>query len=234
MRIIVIPDVHLKPFLFTRTAEILKRKQADRAVCLMDIADDWNKQYRIEEYACTYDAAIDFAKRFPETLWCYGNHDLCYVLDQRETGYSQAARYTVLKKLNVLQDVLGDNQIRFVQKVDNVLFSHGGVSEYFVERNIPNLSKTTDLDYTVETINALDPMEMWRDDSPIWMRPQYGGRMYRESDVLQVVGHTPVKSNYRDGSVISTDTFSTYSDLTPIGNAKQLLIDTDTWEFEEI
>ena len=58
---------------------------------LMDIPDDWNREYDIELYAQTFDAAISFAKEFPDTLWCYGNHDLCYLWNERESGYSRAA-----------------------------------------------------------------------------------------------------------------------------------------------
>ena len=65
MRILVIPDVHLKPFMFDQAAGLLKKGEADRAVCLMDIADDWGQQYNLDLYVQTYDAAIRFAKEFP-------------------------------------------------------------------------------------------------------------------------------------------------------------------------
>ena len=41
MKVLVIPDVHLKPWMFERAEEIMKKKMAERAVCLMDIPDDW-------------------------------------------------------------------------------------------------------------------------------------------------------------------------------------------------
>ena len=91
MKILVIPDVHLKPFMFDQAAQLLKKGEADRAVCLMDIADDWGKQYEIYLYVQTYDAAIRFAKEFPDTLWCYGNHDLSYPWQCKESGYSPIA-----------------------------------------------------------------------------------------------------------------------------------------------
>jgi len=40
MRILVIPDVHLKPFMFEQAAQLMKNDEADRVVCLMDIADE--------------------------------------------------------------------------------------------------------------------------------------------------------------------------------------------------
>ena len=40
MKVLVIPDVHLKLWMFQRASELMKETGADRAVCLMDIADD--------------------------------------------------------------------------------------------------------------------------------------------------------------------------------------------------
>ena len=54
MNVLVIPDVHLKPWMF------------ERAVCLMDIPDDWNQEYNLELYWDTFDAAVAFAKKYPD------------------------------------------------------------------------------------------------------------------------------------------------------------------------
>lgn len=58
--------------------------------------------------------------------------------------------------------------------------------------------------------------------------------MYRETDILQVVGHTPVEEIDRLGNVISCDLFSTYRTGDPIGTQEFLLIDTVTWEYKGI
>ena len=50
MKVLVIPDVHLKPQMFKQAAALMRQKIADRAVCLMDIPDDWDKQYDIALY----------------------------------------------------------------------------------------------------------------------------------------------------------------------------------------
>ena len=63
MRILVIPDIHLKTWLFDRAEAILKAGKADRAVCLMDMPDDWNMEFRIEKDRETFDRAIEFAKK---------------------------------------------------------------------------------------------------------------------------------------------------------------------------
>ena len=48
MKVLVIPDIHLKTWIFDRAEKILKDGKADRAVCLMDIPDDWNMEFQIE------------------------------------------------------------------------------------------------------------------------------------------------------------------------------------------
>lgn len=232
MKVLVIPDVHLKPWMFAQADNLLRHNIADLAVCLMDIPDDWDKEYEIELYAQTYDEAIRFAKKYPKTLWCYGNHDLCYWWHEIESGFSSMASGTVQRKLLELrQAVPEDNPIRYVQRIDNVIFSHGGVLDNFVKAYVSG-KKYNDVDAVLETINALGRTSMWNDVSPIWLRPQYASmRMYKPRKLLQVVGHTPMDRIERKGNVISCDVFSTYRDGRPIGTEEFLLIDTETWEY---
>ena len=137
MKVLVIPDIHLKPDMFRKAAALMNTGIAHQAVCLMDIADDWDKQFDVVLYEQTYEEAIHFAKMFPETKWCYGNHDLSYVWGRLETGYSSMAAYTVQKKLLDLKMMVGeDNPIQYVQKIDSVIFSHGGLSDYFVNQYV--------------------------------------------------------------------------------------------------
>lgn len=235
MKVLVLPDIHLKPYIFVRAQELLDAGTADTAVCLMDIPDDWNKEYMLQEYADTFDAAIRFAKVFPDSLWCYGNHDLCYLWNERESGYSDVAKTIVQAKLMELNRVLPPaNPIQYVQRIDNVLFCHGGISKYFVEQYVP-ISRYDDVAYVVDKINALGHREMWADASPIWYRPKYyKGKMYKPRKCLQVVGHTPVEKIRKDGNVISCDVFSTYRDGTPIGTQELLVVDTKTWEYRGV
>lgn len=232
VKVLVIPDVHLKPNMFRMAAELMHYGIADMSVCLMDIADDWNQEYNISLYEETYDEAIRFARSYPDTLWCYGNHDLSYVWNMLETGYSSMAAIIVKKKLLDLKAALPeDNCIKYVQRIDNVLFSHGGVLEDFVRKYVP-ASKYDDVDYVTEEINHLGMKEMWKDESPIWLRPQTEKmKLYKPRKILQVVGHTPVAKLMRQGNVISCDVFSTYRNGKPIGTEEFLLLDTISWEY---
>ena len=235
MKVLIIPDVHLKPWIFSRASDLMKEKAADQAVCLMDIPDDWNQQFNIDLYIQTFDSAIAFAKAFPDTLWCYGNHDVCYPWNQRETGYSAIAQWTVCEKLRVLQEtLLDDRQLQYLHRVDNVLFSHGGLADEFVRRYVP-ARLYNDVDAVVNAVNDLAPDMIWQDLSPIWFRPQnHTGRMYKPRKILQVVGHTPVEQIEKSGNVISCDVFSTYRDGSPIGTQEFLLLDTESWEYRGI
>lgn len=244
-RILVIPDIHLKPELFDYAEKILKDGKADRAVCLMDIPDDWNCEIHIDKYENTYDRAIKFAKDFPDTLWCYGNHDISYLWGRFESGYSKFAESTVRIKLReLLESLPKSNQLAFVHRIGNVIFSHGGLSERF----ILELTKTVDaglfkddIDNVLYVINNnLSPEILWDDESPLWLRPQYGvHRLFRGDKYTQVVGHTPIEEIYKDGldetgRFITTDTYSTYRDGGQIGPSAMIVIDSESCEFDKI
>lgn len=73
-------------------------------------------------------------------------NDLSYLWHRLESGYSSMAAYTVQRKLLDLRDTLPENNpICYVQKIDNVLFSHAGVLDYFAEGVVPK-AKYHDVD----------------------------------------------------------------------------------------
>ena len=139
------------------------------------------------------------------------------------------------EKLRVLQEtLLDDRQLQYLHRVDNVLFSHGGLADEFVRRYVP-ARLYNDVDAVVNAVNDLAPDVMWQDLSPIWFRSQnHTGRMYKPRKILQVVGHTPVEQIEKSGNVISCDVFSTYRDGSPIGTQEFLLLDTESWEYRGI
>ena len=235
MQVLVIPDIHLKPWIFDRAEEILNMGKAEKAVCLMDIPDDWGMELNVEEYRDTFDRAISFAKAYPETLWCYGNHDVSYPWGKLETGYSPYAERTVISKFDELKDSIQDkSQIAFVHRIDNVLFMHGGLTAEYVSRLNPELLNM-DIDEVLEAVNSASDKYLWNDDSPLWFRPHFKDvDAFRKETYIQVVGHTPVKNIYEKNGFISTDVFSTYSDGRQIGESSMIIIDTETRKYEKI
>ena len=232
MKIIVIPDIHLKAWMFITAADKMRIEAADKAVCLMDIPDDWYQQANLSLYEETFDAALRFQKAFPNTLWCYGNHDLSYIWNQTESGYSPLASQTVNEGLRKLREALpDDNQLAYIHRIDKVLFSHGGLTDNFVRYYVP-AEDYGNADAVIQIVNGLGCREMWNDTSPLWLRPQYcPEKMYKQEEFLQVVGHTPVERITEEWNIISCDVFSGYRDGSPIGSEEFLLLDTETWEY---
>ena len=235
MKTLVIPDVHLKPWMFERASELMKENQISQAVCLMDIPDDWEQQFNLDLYAQTFDAALAFAAGHGNTLWCYGNHDLCYLWDRRESGYSPMAQLTVCEKLRKLRESLPDDtQLAYIHRIDNVLFSHGGLDDWFVKQYVPS-KYYNNVDAVIGAVNELGARELWTNRSPIWLRPQIEGiKLYKPRKMKQVVGHTPMEKITKVNNLISCDVFSTYRDGTPIGTQELLIVDTVTGEYRGV
>ena len=236
MKLLVIPDVHLKPNVIYRAINIMEELGIDQSVCLMDIADDWNQDMNIEQYCLAYGAAIELAENFPSSLWCIGNHDISYEWECHESGYSSLARTVVNANMDRLRETVEDpKQVAFLHRIDNCIFSHAGLAEEFVNAYVPKEDQDN-IDQVIETINGFGSSKMWKEISPILYRPQRYSNpgMYKEDEYLQIVGHTPVKKITKIRNYISCDVFSTYSNGTPIGNQKYILLDTLTQEYEEI
>lgn len=235
MKVLVIPDIHLKSWIFDKAEEIIRNGKADRSVCLMDIPDDWEMELDIACYKNTFDRAIRFAKEHPDTLWCYGNHDVSYPWGKLETGYSPYAERTVISKLEELTNALPDtSQMAIIHRIDNVLFCHGGLTEDFVSCLNEELIDAY-IDEILSVINEASPKYLWNDESPLWFRPQHRNiDAFRKEIYTQVVGHTPVDKIYEDNGFISTDVFSTYRDGRQIGESAMVVIDSVSREFEKI
>ena len=231
----MIPDVHLKPWIFEKAEEIVSAGQYDRIVILGDLADDWGKQLYTEAYRETYDAVISFIRRHPESLFCYGNHDISYFWEAVESGYSRVARDTAVEGYNRMVKELGSDKCAFVHMIDKVIFSQAGITESFVERcfGLSGSISEYDLVYVIKQINRMGQEELWRDDSPIWARPEGRRRFCLSEGFRQVVGHTPVKEPVEYGNLLVVDTFSTYSDGRPIGDESFVCIDTNDGKWQK-
>ena len=235
-KVLVIPDVHLKPWMFDQAKEIMVNTDIERAVCVGDLVDDWNCEEEVDLYEKTLNKAIDFAKNYPSSLWCYGNHDLSYLWDQYDhPGYSVFASDVVCDMLETLRDTLeSPDNIGIIHKVDNTLFSHAGLSYEFVEQQFP---QEMDIECMIDMINDFGVEELWEVNSPIWVRPQdwtLAKGMFPD-DLFQVVGHTPVSEVFEQDNMITVDTFSTYSNGQPVGNREFCWVDTvkKTWGYFE-
>lgn len=69
-KVFVVPDVHLKAWMFDDARKLLKNAGADYVVMLGDLVDDWYQGENLELYRQTLKSAAVFAKEF-YALWCY-------------------------------------------------------------------------------------------------------------------------------------------------------------------
>ena len=91
-KVFVIPDVHLKPWIFDKAEELLSQNEYDKIVCLGDLVDDGDQEKNLGLYGEIFDVVEEFIERHPNFLLCYGNHDVSYIWEARESGYSEYAR----------------------------------------------------------------------------------------------------------------------------------------------
>ena len=230
MLVFIIPDVHLKPWMFTKAEEALKERPADAVVMLGDIPDDWGCERNIGLYTETYIAAEKFCKDHSETYFCLGNHDLSYEYEERESGYSYLARNTVVEGTQMIRNALPDRHVKVMHYIGGVLFSHAGLTKNFA--SLYEIS--SDPTEAAFMINGMGRNKLWQDESPIWARPQDGHQEAWPVGVLQVVGHTPVARPFLKKGFLTLDTFSTYPDGSHIGSCEFMYLDTETGKYEGI
>ena len=152
-----------------------------------------------------------------------------------ETGYSPYAERTVMSKLEELENRLKSPvQINIMHRIDNVLFSHGGLTADFLRWLNKDLLDA-DIEEVIAAVNDAPHNYLWNDESPLWFRPQYETREIFRADIYkQVVGHTPVERIFEKDGIISTDVFSTYRDGRQIGESAMMVIDSETGKYEKI
>ena len=234
MRVLIVPDVHLKPDMIRDADCLMQTGRFDNTVFLGDFADDWDQGYNTGLYWDTYQKLISFVRKYPQSLVCYGNHDLSYDWMKEESGFSMIAAEMVRDLLKQLRDVMGD-RLAYIHRIDQVIFSHAGLTRRFVEKYIDQPDPKA-ADEIIAIVNSMYVHEMWTSASPIWARvqPSYDPQEMFPGHYLQVVGHTPVKKALYDAlhGVLSLDSFSTYSTGEPYGEGRFVFVDTIRCEWD--
>lgn len=234
-KILIIPDVHLKGWMFEEADRLMKEHGIEQAVCLGDLVDDWDQQLNRQAYENVFDQLMAFDKKHPNTLWCYGNHDISYTWHKLESGYSPYQEAFVEDMMSQMRKRMQE-RLNFCHVMGQCMFTHAGVTWEFLDwlryrgfkvRDIKSLEDVKNI------VNQCSMLELWKDESPLWTRP-YQGKLYRtfkDYDVLQVTGHTPVeKISIDEDRVMYCDVFSTYQDGEPIGPQEFPVISSNgTW-----
>lgn len=214
MKVLVIPDIHLKPWIFDDAQFILKHFNLDKAIFIGDLIDDWNKKNYIDLYKDTIDRAMLFKLQNKTSIFCYGNHEVAYILGEQCSGNSELYRPMIKTMLNQYERTV---EPVIAAKIDNVIFSHAGIAKSYIA------------DYRIENIDNVKLSIAYGDlNSPLWVRPDPWVSFF--NNYIQVVGHTPVKYIQQINGIWITDTFSTNPDNSIYGNQTFMSIDTITGE----
>lgn len=235
MRILAIPDIHLKPWIFDSADRAIADARPDEIVVLGDLLDDFGYEDKPERYTETLNRAGKFMAAHPYSYWCIGNHEIPYV-----SSCCTVSGTSLLFRDQIAHDLLALSygapitvKVKCAFLLDGWIFTHAGLAEDFVQRRIvPRASGVplNDKD-VVELANDLTVDALWEMDSPLWYRPSTGAQLYGEGRIHQCAGHTPSKRILEYGNLVVCDTFSTYRDGVPIGDQTLCLIDTadNTW-----
>lgn len=224
-KVLVVPDCHLKIDILMVARELLETHVADRAIFLGDYVDDW--QANPPAYSIFLGALFDFVDDFPDTVLLWGNHDYSYVHDLGCSGHHPGLTTTITRYFAEIGELC---PFRVAYYWEGYLFSHAGVTQQFI-RSHPKLKQTVEcsLSWGIDYLNSViadRPTLMWQNNSPLWARP--GQNLDFDIDeVVQVVGHTPVSQVEDKAGTIYTDTWSTRSDGSPIGDKGLLIIEVE-------
>ena len=237
MRLLIIPDVHLKPYLFNM-AESVDPSEYDNIICLGDLFDDWRQQDNDLIYQDIMRTVLDFDKKHPDMLWCWGDHDLSYEWGFTGTEFSYWMMSDVSNFLNKMKAQV-KNRLKVMHRIDDVLFSHAGLCYKYI---LMLFTKEQSPDDMIRKINSLTDRadraaKLWDSDSPIRLPLSDNNNMYIKTEenknFFQVIGHTPVQQPTVNKNTLMLDTFSTYPDGKPIGDCRLVIFDTETlnWKY---
>lgn len=242
MKVLVIPDIHLKLEIINRAREIMFSKQADLAMFLGDFFDDWGFEGNREAYSEITDMLIDFHKQFPSKM-CWGNHELAYIYERPCSGTDVNNLFVNQYHAKRIGQEFG-NDAAVIHKIDHTLFSHAGLTNCFVERY---MSRERNLGLNdKELLTRINELVGVRDNrlinnaSPVWARPQddYRVAFFEDlslyGDYRQVVGHTPCAEILQEGNLLTVDNFSNTSP-DDRWNRRFIIWDTskETWRYAE-
>lgn len=147
-----------------------------------------------------------------EVVLLIGNHDHHYF---KEIGYTGTSGYQAAAKFDIERLIDGfKNDLQMAYSIDNILFTHAGVSEEFMDDEFGSIgyewiSDVNTAEYVAQGVNNLwkerpkaflfngidgSGNDTWQ--TPIWIRPQslvQSSKNLAKKGIIQVVGHTQVK-----------------------------------------
>lgn len=191
-KILAVGDIHTKQWIVDAVEKVVDKY--DSVVFVGDYADDFGKDGL--ESINTWKKLYMLQQNHPHVKLVLGNHDFIYVNDTptKQSGYNAVTQLAINSPANkyLKEWLMG---LPIIHEEDGITFSHAGIAEGWE--------------------GTKEMRDLWQDYSPIWVRPDWG----KYVNIPQVFGHTPSATCWEVAKNIwCIDTFSTYSDGTPIGD----------------
>lgn len=233
MKVLCVGDIHAKVWILPRVTHLIEDEHFDKVILMGDYLDDWNATPADNELVAKQITNLkEQYKNKIVILW--GNHDISNI----RKGAFVCAGYNPANV--VAANILSKLPLQFAYGEGMLLFSHAGVTDAW--RRSVGLGTPTlyGAQYYAEELNKL-PADCYNrtgtarggidDPSPIWADLEEL-RADPVENLLQIVGHTPVKActKYKEtnelyGQIIACDTFSTYPNGLVYGDETVLIID---------
>lgn len=209
MKVLAVGDIHTKMWIIDLVESVIE--DYDAVVFCGDYADDFNTPgIRSIE---TWKKLMGLQEKYGNVHLVKGNHDFIYVhrTPTLQSGYDYLTQTLIDAPENGrLRAWLRD--LPEIQVIDGVTYSHAGITN----------------DWDKNDIQGDIVKDFWRDNSPIWVRPQYKNDY---KNIPQVFGHTPSPTCWEvEPNIWCIDTFSTYSDGTPFGDGTMLEVINGTFQ----
>lgn len=225
-KVLIIPDVHLKPYMFDLADKLMEKANLDTAVFLGDLVDDWNQENNIELYRETINRAIKFKEDHPKSLYCWGNHEVGYFATWYCSGNSNLYKNEILSLINAYEVAC---EPKYIQYIDDIIFSHAGLDKHtfsFIE--LLNNKKFESVQEIADSFNQMSVEAMGDSISSLWLRPELG----YYSRFTQIIGHNPVKAPVYMQNTWILDTFISTRDNKIVGLPTLTIFDTETYDIE--
>jgi len=197
-RILVIPDVHGS---LNWRAAMAYVNQFNEIISLGDWFDSFENNWDEVDQINNLKEFIAFKNIYKDkVILLLGNHDFHYVCGMRSERYSGFQLHKMFDIYEFLRSVW--NEFKIVHNIDNVYFSHAGVSKKWAELyclNNENDINSLWMEHQVQpfgfTGHGFDNHGDDFTQTPIWIRPLslLGGVKYTNMFFnKQVVGHTAI------------------------------------------